>query len=184
MKNMNWMVVVAMVAMVAGVAQAAPELRALSGAEQALWQATHAVDIVAADLTTTATNTTQVFSVAVSSNTYVSCMGAKLLAPFDVGVIGTNTFYTSSLTLIAGDTNGASGMLASMQMAKSNSPVFWKPAARTGTPDNPTNVSVVTLTAGTYYTANTNLYFTVTPGGIQAVATNRVGAVKVLFQLR
>ena len=186
MKMKKTMLAMAM-AMVLGLvaAQAAPDLRALDTAGQSQWGATHALTIAAADLTTTATNTAQVFSVPISANSSVQCMGAKLLSAFDVGVQGTNHFYTSSLGLTVGDTSGGVNYLASMQMANTNaSTVYWKGGVRTGTVDNPTNVSVVTISDGTYYTAATNLYFTLTPSAGQSVATNRTGAVLVLFKIR
>ena len=186
-KNMvygGWLMVPAMVLGLV-VAQAAPDLRALDTAGMSQWGATHAITIAAGDLTTTATNTAQVFSVPISANSSVQCMGAKLLSAFEVGVQGTNHFYTASLALTAGDTSGGVNYLASMQMANTNaSTVYWKGGVRTGTVDNPTNVSVVTVNEGTYYTAATNLYFTVTPSAGQAVATNKTGAVMVLFRIR
>jgi len=160
---------------------ASPILVPLSTDEAAFYQATHVAEITWRDLgSSTSTNTALVFTNALAANTYVECVGARLLVPFDT----VNTTYTGSVALTVGVTDATTKYLASMELASDGTEVYWKPGIVTGTPDNPTNVTAVTVAPGTMFLTATNLTCTLTPNAEEALSANKQGKVKVYFRLR
>ena len=174
----------------------AVELRQLSTAGMAQYEATHMVEIQWFNFTNavTATNTAQTFVVPIAAGTQVQCVGAKLVQPFST--LTTNT-YTTSMALVVGDTSGGNNYLASMEMATSNSPVYWRNGTQTivmntglftnvfgGVTNAITYVTAVTNNPPTYYATATNLYFTVTPETQESVGSLKQGIVDVYLRLR
>ena len=157
----------------------APRLVSLTDSEAAFAGANYAADVVYNMLTSTTTNTSQTFVLPIPANTHVAAVGARLITPFDNGWA---TIATNSVLFAVGDTSGGANYIPSVQLGKSSTPVYWQPAYSVITVNSPTNVTNVTVTSAQYYSAATNLYFTLTPTNA-TLSANSQGQVRVYFRL-
>jgi len=95
------------------VAQAAPALRQLPWQMGVKYGATHALEFTYADLTTTSTNTTMVFTNTIAAPAGVQFVGMLLDQPFD-SATQTNVF---SMTLSCGTADSTTRWISSKQVA-------------------------------------------------------------------
>jgi hypothetical protein len=174
-KRMRQIAAAALVALLSCAALAAPEWQPLSVPEMAKWGATHVLIVEWNDLTTSATNTAQLFTNSVVAKTAVECVGLLLDEAFDTG----NTNFTGSLAIKIGDGSVDDLFLASTELASDGTEVFVKyPPLNTYTVaytlQTNTLVSAVTngaalVTDGTnVFTVVSNL--TVTSGSVISVS--------------
>lgn len=200
---------VAVLALVAGVTNAAPTVRPLTLQEQANLGATHEIRITHADLaSSTDTNTALVITNAavISSGRAVECVAMILDKAFDTG----NTNYTGSVALKVGDSSDDDLFLGSTQLASDGSEVLFKAGRKdveTITPsvtlqkvsmtdtngvtaDVVTNVTVTATAAAPsiggakLYSADNYIKITLTPNTEEALSANTSGIVRLLFRIR
>lgn len=160
---------------------------------QAHYHATHEMIVEYSDLTGTATNTAQSFTNGIAAPAIVSLVGMKLERAFDTE----NTNYTGSLAIKVGDGSDDDLFLTSTELASDGAEVFVKYApANTLTTTVLTNVVYngttgnVTVATGAVGTLGTKTYstdgsvvVTVTPNAEEAVAANKKGRVRLLFDI-
>ena len=169
MKNgLKLMVMLAVFALLAGVAQAQTHFRTLTQAEQAALGANYSWTVNVSELTTTTNNTAQTVDLAVAAGTAVEFVAYRINRPF-ITAAATGNQYTTSLTMAIGDSGSATRYLAAQQLAKRNVevPFAWSSA---------------TDVARYLYTATGTLRLTFTPAGDVSVADFIDGEVEIFFR--
>lgn len=133
-----------------GAAMADGKLHPLGSVEMAAKGATHVIEVEYRDLTTSATNTAQVFTNGLTAKTGVEFVGMHLDAAFDTG----NTNFTGSVALTIGDASDADYYLTSTELASDGTEVWFKwpranvdTAALTLAKQTFTNLTAVTQTS-------------------------------------
>ena len=200
MKKTMGLMIAAMLAWASVAGATAIDGRVLSLQERAAHAgATHCFTVDYSDLATTATNTAETLTFAVSAKQSVRFVSMKLDTAFDTG----NTNYTGSLAVTVGDGTDADLYLTSTELASDGSEVFFKfdsgySSTVTVTPTttalvylgattNLTTNTVVTSIAAAYspgalgrkvYTADDTIDFTFTPNTEEATSANTSGLVK------
>jgi hypothetical protein len=153
-------------------------LRPLTEQERAFYGATHEVALTFEDLTETTTNTAEVVSFAVASNTAVQ----GVLLKVDEAFVGpTNNHYTLSLEV--GDAGDTDRYFTATELSSVATNAWIKWPRSTWNAGESNNVS---LAYGEYvFTAasTTGLQFKVTPATSDATGTCTAGKVRVLLRL-
>jgi len=190
-----WMVLV-----MVGFVQA-QDVRLLTVNEAVAHGATHVVTLKHTDLTTTTTNTAQVFNVPVLAKQGVEVVYTRLVTAF----VDTATNANNTLTLKIGDGSDDDLFLASQELCSDGTEVFLKfgvPNAGTvaltatttnliNTTDGWTNTVWIGATAAftasamnqKVYTADGNMVLTVTPHSNYAVSAMDAGEIEVYFKV-
>jgi len=187
MKKFTMIKLIALLVLVAGVAQAA-QWRALDSMEQARTGANRVYEVDYRSLTTATTNTAQTLQVAVPAKSAVQFVLMELETAFDTA----NTNHTGSLVVRVGDGSTTDLFLGDTELAADGTEI-WKKFApvplvtATSTGDHVTNMTVTVTSAARgekVYTSAGNIAFRFTPNAEEAVSANVQGKVRFYFNLK
>jgi hypothetical protein len=187
MKKFTMIELIALLVLVAGVAQAA-QWRALDSMEQARTGANRVYEMDHNDLTTTTTNTAQTLTVAVKAKQAVQFVFMELETAFDTA----NTNHTGSLAVTVGDGTDADLYLTSTELASDGTEVWKKfgpvptvTATATGETSTNLTVTVTSVDMGRkVYTADDTIDFVFTPNAEEAVSANVQGKARFYFNVQ
>lgn len=160
----------------AGLLMAEPVAERLFDLEALANQATHVVEIDAADFAAvTGTNTSYTSSIPVSAKALVYLGHMRLSQAFDTA----NTNVTGSVSVKVGDAGDDDRFLTATELASDGTEI-WGKWGNTAWNSGITN-NVTFAYSPVCYTVGTNINFIFTPNSGEALASNTVGRVKFYF---